>query len=631
MEGVTGLGFDLETWGELQEYALQPFRATTGIAGIRAASFARDEAVAGVLNPAKEKLRNALVNAAANGLYLTGWNVTFDAAWCIAVGLEAEVFQCKWLDAMLLWRHWYIEPEGDNVPTSKRKSYSLKAALQEFFPGQGDFKEFDDFQATDESSLQDLLRRNKGDALFTLKLAQLFWSRLTERQRNAALIEARCIPMVSRTLIQGITSSAESAQTLSKTLQLDAKRLHTDLLALSPEAAAVNFGSPKQLQELLYTTWGLPQTRTSKKGAPSTDKYALFDLAPLDARAKMLKELREAKNNRTKYAEATIKSLEYNGDGCTRPSARIFGTYTGRMTYSGGQKGHNGQKQVILPTGIALHQWKRGKDYRRLIRAPEGYTLLECDFSGQEFRWMAVASGDETMLDLCRPGEDAHSYMGAAIHERDYRNLIAAVKGGDVVAELERKLGKFANLSFQYRVSARTATLKARVDYELDIDEAFVKQILSVYKHTFSGVGGYPGQKDGGYWGSQIQKGKELGYAETYAGRRVQLVGYWSGPDRWPLESTAINYPIQGSGADQKYLALAVLRNLLPQFESHFYFELHDGIFMIIPNRYVQKAGELFRDKLSNLPYKQAWGVDLPISFPVDAKIGPTWGDLKNL
>jgi len=32
------MGFDLETMGDLPEYALQPFRAETGKAGIKAAS-----------------------------------------------------------------------------------------------------------------------------------------------------------------------------------------------------------------------------------------------------------------------------------------------------------------------------------------------------------------------------------------------------------------------------------------------------------------------------------------------------------------------------------------------------------------------------------------------------------------
>ena len=123
-----------------------------------------------------------------------------------------------------------------------------------------------------------------------------------------------------------------------------------------------------------------------------------------------------------------------------------------------------------------------------------------------------------------------------------------------------------------------------------------------------------------------------LGYAETFAGRRVQLKGNWTGRDAWAMESTAINYPIQGSGACQKYLALAVARNLLPKYGGYFYFELHDGLFFIFPTAVARTAAEEFHRVLSNLPYKKAWGIDLPIKFPVDCKISDlSWGDLKDL
>lgn len=635
MNELQALSFDVETWGELPEYALQPFRALSDKASIRAASYARDGKAAGSINPSPQAINNVLSKAAEQDLYVVAWNSAFDCAWLIATGLEDLAFRLKWLDAMLLWRHWLVEPEGDDVPKQKRKSYSLENAIKEFFPGEAEFKGFTDFQATDAESLKKLLVRNKGDALFTLRLAQMFWSQLTDRQRRAALIEARCIPQVAWIYVHGIHSSRGAAEQLSEELRIEAERLEAELLAAAPEAAGVNFGSPKQLQTLLYETWGLPLSRTSKKtGDPSTDKYALFDLAPLDPRAKLLKQLREAKNNRTKYPEATLKSLDYNGDGCVRPGARIFGTYTSRMTYSGSQKAKQRflqefkrkpaewrEKNVELPTGIALHQWKRGKEYRQLIQAPPGYTLVELDAAGQEFRWMAVASGDETMLSLCAPGEDAHSYMGAQISEIAYRELIRLVKAEDEHAALQRKLGKFANLSFQYRVSARTATMKARVDYELEVEETFIKQILATYKQSYPGVVIY--------WNEQIRKCKMLGYAETFAGRRVQLIGSWMGRDAWPLESTAINYPIQGTGGDQKYLALAVARNDLAKFNGYFYFELHDGLFFIFPNDKAQAAAAHFKHKLSNLPYQQAWGFQPPITFPFDTKLGPDWGHLK--
>jgi len=284
---------------------------------------------------------------------------------------------------------------------------------------------------------------------------------------------------------------------------------------------------------------------------------------------------------------------------------------------------HLVNKKVTLPVGVALHQWKRPPDYRNLILAPEGYTLTEFDFAGQEFRWMAVASKDETMLGLCAEGEDAHSFMGSQVASVDYRELIERVHAGDKAAANERKVGKFCNLSYQYRVSAKTATKKARVEYGLEVDLGFIQQTQNIYMQAL------PGVKQ--YWKESILKSKNLGYAETFAGRRVQLPGAWAGHDAWGNESTAINYPIQGTGGDQKYLALAVARNHLAQFGGIFYYELHDGIFIIFPNDKVEKAVPFFRNILSNLPYKQVWGVDLPILFPVDSKMGPSWGELKEI
>lgn len=243
--------------------------------------------------------------------------------------------------------------------------------------------------------------------------------------------------------------------------------------------------------------------------------------------------------------------------------------------------------------------------------------------------------------EVCRDGSSEPCLSGAG-HEPDSSEVVCSKLQTKRVYDLANagprhrftvsgKLVANCNLSYQYRVSARTATTKARVEYELDVDEIFIKQTQSIYRQAYVGVGGHPGQRNGGYWGRQIEKCKRMGFAETFAGRRVQLVGNWAGKEAWPLESTAINYPIQGTGGDQKYLALAVARNLLPQFSGYLYYELHDGLFFIFPQDKALQASEVFLDKLSNLPYKQAWGCDLPIKFPVDAKIGGSWGDLVDL
>ena len=609
----SAIGFDLETWGVLPEYALQPHRAREGNAGIRAASWYINGQAAGLLNPTCELLTRAFTTHSDKTFI--GWNVQFDIGWLMAVGVPEELLlKITWIDSMLLWRHVWIEPESE---VKKKKSYSLANAIAEFCPEYSEDKEFHDFQATDAASLKKLLVRNKVDAYVPVFLATKFWNNLTDTQRRAALIEARCIPLVAKANLCGLAASRDKAVELGTKLSQQAQ----EALRTIPELSRVDLGSPKQLATLLYDVWQLPvQGRSAKTGAASTDKAALYHLAAIDPRAKTIKEIREARNNKVKFADSIADSLVYNEDGRVRPSARIFGTYTSRMTYSSKQ----GTGKNERPTGCALHQWKRGVEYRGLIEAPEGFTLCEFDFAGQEFRWMAVASGDETMLSLCVDGQDAHSYMGAQIAQVDYRQLMEGVKAGDPQATAHRKAGKFANLSFQYRISARNAAIKAKVDYGMnDATEPFIAHILDIYKESYPGVPLY--------WREQVAKCRHLGYAETFAGRRVILQGSWQYGAAWALESTAINYPIQGTGGDQKYLALAVARNELAKFGGHFYFELHDGLFFIFPSDKVVKAAHHFRKTLSNLPYRLAWGRDFPIKFPVDAKMGPSWGELKDL
>jgi DNA polymerase-1 len=149
--------------------------------------------------------------------------------------------------------------------------------------------------------------------------------------------------------------------------------------------------------------------------------------------------------------------------------------------------------------------------------------------------------------------------------------------------------------------------------------------IHSTYPRTYQGVPLY--------WARQIEKTKRLGYVETLAGRRVQVVGDWSrSSDRaWAMESTALNFPIQGVGADQKYLALAVMRSYLTEVGAYFAWDLHDGLYFFVPESKAKSFAVEGKRRLDSLPYKQAWGFTPPIPMPWDAHLGYSWGTLKGL
>lgn len=626
-DGETSLSnlvaFDVETVSSINpEYQLQPWRARANEARISCYAFAWatgggdvEHKIVTKSSQDLGKLKNTLAKLAKQKTTIVGWNVAFDIAWLIAHGMREEVFALKWLDAMNLWKR--VDSNRLRLVETRHKvlSFGLKTAVAEFLPqyaGYGDGIDFNPFTHKDMNMLREY---NELDARYTLMLANMFLSKLTPVETRNAKIESACLPLVADSVVRGLTVDTCTATKLSAALDTVIREAFVKLrvFGTTPEILA----SPAQLADLLYNQWGLPKLKLTPAGRDSTDKETLHELSLLDARAKVIHQYREAMGNKEKFVAKVLASAKYNGDGTTHPQMAVYSTYTGRATYFSKQGKGKNERQ----TGVALHQIPRQKSFRELYLPPEGFKLLEFDAAGQEFRWMACASMDETMLGLCAAGEDAHAYMGAQIAGLDYRGLVQRVHDGDKAAKDQRQLGKVANLSLGYRTSAKTLLRVARVQYGLPMELVEATKIHTTYARTYPGVARY--------WKQQIANCRSLGYAESFAGRRVQLCGSWIGPARWELESTAINYRIQGTGADQKYLALMVLRDYLPKVGGYFYFDLHDAIFVIVPHARARQAAVEIKALFDNLPYKQAWGYEPPIRFPWDAKIGSSWGDLK--
>lgn len=632
---------DLETSGRLPEFALQPWRMARGDAWITSASFLRVDPVAGFtpllsqLFPRKHQIKETLEGIIARGETIVGWNITFDVGMLMALGpdIEALCFKVRWLDGMLMERHYDIEPEYEFQSAKHlKKSYSLKGytdssgrffpgAMQRWLPHVPLHNEDVNFHATDAENLKRLQHYNDGDNVYTFVITKMIWAKLAPAQRRAVLWQARCIPLVAQGNLKGLVIDQLTCRHLGHKLDKDAAaRLHE----LAPDGMREDIvRSPMKLAALLFDQWKLPVLKTNKSkvegkaDSRSTDKEVLHELAFIDPRAKKIKLYREALNARGKFCESVLASVAYNEDGRTHPVAKLFGTYTDRMTVASKQGRGKDERQI----GFALHQMKREAEFREIVTVEEGYDIVEFDAAGQEFRWMAIASNDTTMLSLCMPGEDPHSYMGAAIVHVPYRQLIADVAAGNKTASDNRYLGKFSNLSLQYRTSARKLRSKARVDYGIPLEMPEAHRIHATYQSTYPGVPVY--------WEHQIRLVRGLGYVETFGGNRVRVEGDWNGNWGWSMGSTAINTRIQGTGADQKHLAIAVISDYLVEIGGRFMFDLHDGLYLAIPSGIRPKAVDVMKQMLDNLPYQKAWGFTPPVPMPWDCKVGKAWGRLK--
>jgi DNA polymerase I-like protein with 3'-5' exonuclease and polymerase domains len=469
------------------------------------------------------------------GCILVGWNVVFDIAWLYAYAEnDTEVFrlleQAHFLDAMLLWRHLDIEPEYDH---KQQRSYSLKTAVPLFFPKYAGYEAEVAFHTTDPEQLTKLHEYNIKDCVFTLRLAGKFWRGLAHSQQAAAIIEAASFKMIARANLEGLIVDTLEAGFLSANLKHVAAM---QLASLAPHGITEKIvRSPRQLGALLFGQWKLPSLDVTPTGAHSTSKVVLHKLALRDKRVGGIRTYREALNNNTKFAVAPLAACTYNGDQRAHPQARVFGTYSGRMTFSSKQGKNKGERQ----TGFALHQMKRDPLFRRIIVPPPGFTLMEFDVAGQEYRWMAIASGDATMLDLCRAGQDPHAYMGSRIDRTmTYKQIMANAKVPGSPEANARQCGKVCNLASNYRVGYKKFQQVAEVDYGISLSLEEAQRIQRVYLATYPGVPKY--------WRAQIDSAQVNGYVTTFAGRRVKLVGDWNGDLSWQMGGTAINYRIQG-------------------------------------------------------------------------------------
>ena len=613
------IALDIETApveGFPQPYALQPWRAREGKATITAVAVARSD---GSARLETDREGYAGILQSLRGKPVVTWNGVFDIAWLIASGFGPEVESIRWLDGMLLWK-WYANSQRMETAGG----WSLDEASEVWCSDEPWMESFRRMKAAAPDAVAGSAyweRRAKMDAFVTAVIADRVWDRLDDRRRNSAKIEAECLVPVARSWVRGIRVDVEAAKRMKGPLEKEMAELESKL--------GVNrtvLASPKQLGILLYEEWGMPVEYVSETtGAPATHKAALTYLSDKDDRVLDILRWRKLNTQLTKFVGGVIKAAEYCGSDVVHPQPRLFSTYTGRMTYSSksGRKGEAAKAYI----GVAIHQWPRDKVYRKLILPPKRFILGELDAAGQEARIMAEKSQDSNMLHVFRqapPNDDLHSFTGAQIAGLSFQDFLRAYReGNEAVAGPfgYRYLGKITNLSNQYRIGPKKARIVARVDYGVTKDVATIRQWQDAYRRLYPGVTRY--------WDRQIQIAKQYKYVETFAGRRFGI-SYWHEDMRWSSESSAINMPIQGAGADQKELAIAILRRTMPELE--FGIDLHDGLYFYIPAGLDAKSVmRRAKQQLDNLPYLKAWGWAPSIPLPWDAAYGENWGSMEEV
>lgn len=568
----------------------------------------------------KESYIEAIISMLTNleGQIVYCHNAVFDVAFLIAsiqparCGLIPKcIRKIRWRDSMLLTK-WVINGQRAEAINF---SYSLVNLAQNFLDTHERLAEFVEMKSKpfDPNDQQYWNERNVLDVIMTQALAVFMESHLHESQRNGYVTEMRNIIPVANAWITGIRINKPKLPEVRDKFQLEMN----EILAKTGLSGSM-ITSPKQLGDFLFVQLAIKPKSFTPKGAPRTaadDIKLIAYEANLSGDQKMadtlngIKRYKELSTLMSKYISGIEKALAHTGDGYIYGAPRIFGTYTGRFTYSS-------KTLDTYQTSLALHQIpRRDKEIRSLLIAPEGMRLYEADASGQESRLMAIRSGDPLMIKVFNENMDLHAMTGANIVGIEYDDLIKGYKSGDPRSTEIRQNGKLTNLSCNYRIGGKALSKKAFEDYDVlfSIDTGIF--IVNAFARSYAGIPLY--------WTSAIAFTRNSGYAETFGGRRYKI-NDWSSKWRWSSESSAIMVPIQGSGASMKNIAISETDEKVP--EAVFILDLHDATFYYVPDdSYKAKIDSV----LENIDYEKYWGFKPAIRLPYDSKIGDSWADVK--
>jgi len=348
-----------------------------------------------------------------------------------------------------------------------------------------------------------------------------------------------------------------------------------------------NLGSPKQLQEVLFTELGLPKTKRIKTGY-TTDSEALTNLLATTGHP-VLEHLMHHRDVSKLKSFVDILALATDADG------RIHTTFN-QMIAATGRLSSTDPNLQNIPI-----RTETGRRIREGFVVGAGYeTLLTADYSQIELRIMADLSGDAALISAFESGHDFHAATASRVF---------AVEPQDITPEQRAKV-KAMNYGLAYGLSAFGLSNQLRIS----VEEA--RMLMDDYFKEFGGV------RD--YLQSIVAQARLDGYTSTIMGRRRYLPDLTSDnrQRREMAERMALNAPIQGSAADVIKVAMLRVSAALKAagLKSRMLLQVHDElIFEAAP-------GEL--DALTSLvKTEMGAATDLRVPLEVSTGTGRSWAE----
>ncbi len=400
-------------------------------------------------------------------------------------------------------------------------------------------------------------------------------------------IDLPLAPVLYRMEKAGVRIDTAALGRLSERFSSELTRVGERIFDLAGERFNIN--SPKQLGIVLFTKLGLPAPPArGKSKSVSTAVDVLEFLSEKHEVPKLVLEYRHLSKLKSNYVDA----LPLLADA----DSRVHTTFQSAATATGRLSSINPNLQNI-PVRTEL-----GREIRAAFTAAPGTELLSADYSQIELRLLAHFTGDPLLIRAYAEDIDIHTLTASEVFG------IAV----DAMDKETRNRAKAVNFGIVYGISAFGLAA------QLGIPQAEAKAYIERYFARYQGVRSFIEKT--------LEQTRRDGFVRTMFGRLRPIPDIESrNPNqRGFAERTAINTPLQGTGADLIKLAMISLDRKLAErkLKTRMVLQVHDELLFEVPANEKDEAAALVRAEMEGV-------VKLKVPLVADLSFGPNWRDLK--
>ena len=405
--------------------------------------------------------------------------------------------------------------------------------------------------------------------------------------RVYADIDLPLTPVLYRMELAGVRIDTTALGRLSERFGGELTRLGDRIFELAGKRFNIN--SPKQLGAVLFTDLGLPAPASRGKGkSVSTAQDVLEFLAEKHEVPRLVLEYRHLSKLKSNYVDA----LPLLADA----DSRVHTTFQAAATATGRLSSVNPNLQNI-PIRTEL-----GREIRAAFTAAPGTQLLSADYSQIELRLLAHFSGDPLLMRAYAENIDIHTLTASEVFG------VAA----ETMDKETRSRAKAVNFGIVYGISAFGLAA------QLGIPQAEAKAYIDRYFARYQGVREFIDRT--------LAQTRKEGSVRTLFGRMRPIPDIESrNPNqRGFAERTAINTPLQGTGADLIKRAMISLDRKLAErkLKTRMVLQVHDELLFEVPLAETDEVAALVRAEMEGV-------VKLKVPLVADLAFGPNWRDLK--